>query len=1114
MRLKLGGVLPCVLVVVGVLALSLGAGSASAAGVVGWSVHQVWSPAQDAYFLVVENVGDEASDATVPVTLTDTLPQGFVMSETQSEYPEYSVGGNTLVWGCDGVGGTTVTCTLSGSVTASVPVGGYVASLEIVVAASGGMAGSLRNSVSVSGGGAGVAASSSVVSAAGLPSGFTVDWYGMDPVSLDGAPSVQAGAHPGSLTTGFTTPIVKSPPGYTKASDSFAAPFSTPQDMKSAVAELPLGLLGDPLATARCTESEFPRRCPAGSLVGTYALGAATFSRSPATMLPFSGVDGGCGGCTGVYNIVPEGGYPAEFAFDFTNVQVYLYASVVHGPGGYRLRIDAPGIPPVIETADFFVTFFGDPGTINGVPSSAAFLTNPTDCAAGALSSRLELSSWNSGDVASGEATAYPGVTGCGHLRFEPTLAFTPSDAGEGGSSEVDAPSAYTADVKIPQTSQVGELATPPLKAATVTLPAGVSISPSAAQGLVGCQETGPEGINIGSSQFGALGQDLGDPEATELGAGPPGGDGSRYDDALYHTAPGRCPAASTIGTVEAFTPLLEDGPGGTAPVTGHVYLQAPKCGGAGQPGCTEASATNGELFGVYLELEGDGVILKVPASVAADPHTGRLTATFREIPQIPFSDLKLHLDGGPRAPLANPQSCGAAGTESLFEPWSAPGTPTAAVSSSFSVDWDGQGGACPAGMPFNPGFSAGTVSPSAGAFSAFSLSFSRQDREQDLAGISATLPPGVLGVLKSVPLCGEQQAAQGTCPAASLIGHTTVTAGAGSEPYTVTGEVFLTGAYRGQPFGLSIVVPAVAGPFNLGNVVVRAAIGVDPHTSQIVVTSDPLPQIVDGVPLRVKSVNVTVDRQGFVFNPTNCNTLQVTATITAAQGASANVSSPFTASGCKSLPFKPSFTVSTQASTSKKQGASLVVKTGYPAGSANIASVAVTLPKQLPARLTTIQQACPEAVFDANPASCPAGSDIGTGTASTPILASTLTGPVYLVSHGGAAFPDVVVILQGEGVTVDLTGSIDIKHNVTSSTFASIPDAPISGFTLTLPEGPHSGLAAVVPAKAKGSLCGQNLTMPTTITGQNGAVLKQTTKIAVTGCPKAKVKAKKGKRG
>ncbi len=321
------------------------------------------------------------------------------------------------------------------------------------------------------------------------------------------------------------------------------------------------------------------------------------------------------------------------------------------------------------------------------------------------------------------------------------------------------------------------------------------------------------------------------------------------------------------------------------------------------------------------------------------------------------------------------------------MEPWSAPGTPNATTSSSFNVDWDGQGGACPAGMPFSPGFTAGTVSPAAGAFSAFTLSFSRHDREQDLSGLTVTTPPGLLGKLSSVSQCGEPQAAQGTCGSGSQIGSATVAAGPGPDPLWVSGPVYLTGPYR---------------------------------------------------------------------------------------------------------------------------GASLTVKGAFTAGNANVHSVAVVLPKQLPARLTTIQQACPEATFAANPASCPTGSDIGTATASTPILANPVMGPTYLVSHGGAAFPNVVAVLQGEGITVDLTGSIDIKKGVTSSTFASVPDVPIGAFTLTLPEGPHSGLAAVVPAKAKGSLCGQKLTMPFTITGQNGAVLNQNVKIAVTGCPRAKAKARK----
>ncbi len=235
------------------------------------------------------------------------------------------------------------------------------------------------------------------------------------------------------------------------------------------------------------------------------------------------------------------------------------------------------------------------------------------------------------------------------------------------------------------------------------------------------------------------------------------------------------------------------------------------------------------------------------------------------------------------------------------------------------------------------------------------------------------------------------------------------------------------------------------------------------------------MPTILQGVPLQIRTVNVSIDREGFMFNPTNCEPLGVGGTLTSAQGAQAQVSSRFQAVELRGVGVQAVLhRLHSRPATSKKQGASLDVRVGYPEGAqANIHSVAVTLPKQLPARLTTIQQACTDAVFAVNPASCPAGSNIGTATASTPVLANPVSGPAYLVSHGGAAFPDVVIVLQGEGVTLDLVGSIDIRHGVTSSTFASVPDAPISSFELKLPEGPHSGLAAVVPAKAKGSLCG-----------------------------------------
>jgi hypothetical protein len=414
----------------------------------------------------------------------------------------------------------------------------------------------------------------------------------------------------------------------------------------------------------------------------------------------------------------------------------------------------------------------------------------------------------------------------------------------------------------------------------------------------------------------------------------------------------------------------------------------------------------------------------------------------------------------------------------------------------------------------FAPGLIAGTADPQAGGYSPFMLSLSRSDGEQDLSGLTVSLPRGLLGKIAGIPLCPDAQANAGTCPEASRVGSVQAGAGVGPDPYFVGGSAYLTGPYKGGPYGLVVEVPAIAGPFDLGVVVVRQSLRIDPHTTQVTAVSDPFPRILQGIPLRIRRVDVTLDRPGFTFNPTSCTPMAVTGTVTSTEGASASVSSRFQAGGCRELPFAPKFTVSTQARTSKKNGASLDVIVGSGPGQANIGRVAVTLPKALPSRLSTIQQACPEAAFAANPATCPAGSDIGTATAHTPVLASPLMGPAYLVSHGGAAFPDLVLILQGEGVTLDLVGSIDIKKQITSSTFASVPDAPISSFELSLPEGSHSALAAVLPAKAKGNLCGTSLVMPTTITGQNGAQIQQNTRIAVTGCAKAKKAKRKHGRG
>ena len=866
----------------------------------------------------------------------------------------------------------------------------------------------------------------------------------------DGSPDTQAGSHPYSLTIAVRLNTTFNRLGKPGADGS----------AKDIQVDTPAGFSGNPNATLKCTPDQLTaENCPPGAQVGV-ALVRVTVGQ------------GNVSGLVPVFNMVAAGGRPLTLGFNFSGVDVFtdgkLRTGSDYGVSAISRDISAAlpftgialtlwGVPadPVHDTQR--CSEFNETGNCNA-PRSAGiplkpFLTLPTSCV-GPQTTMVSADSWENPGVfvqdsfLSHDNSGSPiGNDGCNRLEFTPTITAQPD------TSAAATPSGLHVDLHLPQNEHPEALSEAHLKDAVLTLPAGMTVNPSSANGLAACS-----------------------PVQIEL-SGP---------------NPAVCPEASKVGTVEVDTPVLDH------PLVGGVYL------------AEQGNNPFGSLVALYIAIADrqTGVVVKLAGHVELDPQTGQLRTVFDNNPQLPFEDFKLDFFGGPRAPLVTPASCGAFTATSDLTPWSSPYVLDAAPSDSFVIASGVNGAGCANG--FAPSFGSGTINNQAGAFSAFSTTFARGDQEQNLAGVTITTPPGLLAILKGVERCGEPQASQGTCGAASLIGHTTAIAGAGSAPVSVGGQVFLTGPYKGAPFGLSIVVPAAVGPFNLGNVVVRAAINVDPHTARITVVSDPLPRILQGVPLLVKKVNVTIDRPGFMFNPTNCDPLSVAGMLTSAQGASASVSDHFQAANCAALEFKPSFTVSTQANTSKKNGASLDVKVGYPQGAqANIRSVAVTLPKQLPSRLTTIQQACPEAVFNANPASCPAGSVIGTATARTPVLASPVSGPAYLVSHGGAAFPDLVLILQGEGITLELTGSINIKKQVTSSAFNSVPDAPISSFELSLPEGPHSGLAAVVPAKAKGNLCGQNLVMPTTITGQNGAQIKQNTKIQVTGCAKTKKKTK-----
>lgn len=554
------------------------------------------------------------------------------------------------------------------------------------------------------------------------------------------------------------------------------------------------------------------------------------------------------------------------------------------------------------------------------------------------------------------------------------------------------------------------------------------------------------------------------------------------------------------------------------AALQGQMFAGQPEC----SP-CTNTDAEGGKLIRVFLQVrdplgcppsapvqECPGITVKQVGKGTLNTATGQLTTTFSNAPQQPFELLQVRLKGGARAPLANQDKCGPAATEADLTPWSAPGlgglagsepipgTPDAFPPAEYEVT------GC--GLPqFSPSFNAGTTNNQAGAFSPLTLAFSRTDKDQKVQGLTVHTPPGLAGMLSNVALCPDQQANSETeeCPAASQIGTTETGAGPGPHPFYLPGKVYLTGPYKGQPFGMSVKVPAVAGPFNLGVVVVRSTIHVDPSDATVTVTSDPFPKIRDGIPTDIRDVNVNVNRREFIFNPTNCSPQQISATLTPVQGPSAQVSSPFGIKGCASLPFHPTFTASTAGQASKFNGASLNVKvTSAGLGQAGIAKVNVQLPKALPSRLTTIQKACLASVFEANPATCNESSVIGTATIHTPVLKNPLSGPAFLVSHGNAAFPDVEFVLQGEGILLILDGKTDIKNGITYSKFESTPDAPFTSFETVLPTGPHSALTAFLPGEGNYNLCGTTLTMPTTITGQNGAVIKQETQIAVTGCP------------
>ncbi|HEY3865080.1 MAG TPA: hypothetical protein VGL54_03220 [Solirubrobacteraceae bacterium] len=921
-----------------------------------------------------------------------------------------------------------------------------------------------------------------------------------------GTPATQAGSHPYAVTTSITFNHV-----VTEMEEEEPPRVRTYGDPKDIEVNLPPGVIVSPSGTeARCTEAELESGtgstgCPNAAAVGVFSvyLDGIEVLEEP------------------VYNMQPPAGVPAELGFDAAGIGLIMHVGGrIRTGGDYGLSADISDIPDEHPIYGLKLTLWGDPSAASHdqerglcadgeakhsfkqtqVRSSCPveridtpFLTLPSSCTGESLTTTLSTDSWQQPGALNPDgtpdlddprwraasATSLP-LTGCEGLTFGPALTV---NTAEPEAAHAESPSGLDVDVKLPSEESVSGAAGADLREAVVTLPAGFAISPSAGGGRAACT---PEEIELGNAKVPT------------------------------------CPEAATVGTARIETPLLED------PLEGSLYLAQPY---ANEAAFGSPEHPGGSLLALYLVAEGDGLLVKLAGRVEADPGTGRLTVRWANLPQLPIGEIKLGLSGGERALLVTPAACGVYAASASLAPWS--GTPAVTQTANIEIDSGPGGGACP-NERFSPAFTAGTLDNRAGASSAFTLTLSREDGEQHFGAFTVKLPAGLSGALGDVPLCPEPQASLGDCPQASAIGAATVSVGPGADPFYLpepgrqASGIYLTGPVpsggsplpegsnpSGAPFGLSIVVPAIVGPFDLGTVVVRASVAVDPRTAQLTIASvsgvGGIPTVEDGIPLDIRTLELTIDRPNLIFNPTSCASKVLAATIVSASGTNASASSPFQAADCASLPFKPKLTALTHARPSKTDGDYLHVKIASGPGQADLGKVKIDLPRQLPGRLTTLQKACPATVFETNPAACPAASIVGTATIVTPMLASALIGPAYLVSHGVGSFPSLVLALQGDGVRIDLEGQTDIRNGITSSAFRALPDVPISTLDLVLPAGPHSVFAVDLPGKAKGGLCAQTLKMPAAFTDQNGVQLKQTARIAVSGCPRAK-RAKRAK--
>ncbi len=906
--------------------------------------------------------------------------------------------------------------------------------------------------------------------------------------------SAQFGLRPGSLSTTFeNSEGLDIVPQASSHPYAFTIAFKLNVDsegqseggeLRDVLIDLPQGMSGDPLAVPRCPRQDFEGanpECAPETQVGIVKVN-----------IPGFGLVGGP-----IYNLVPPPGMPAQLGFSAVGLNGLQNFSLLT-ESGYGLSSFTSDVP--LEVTSLTATIWGTPANSghdalrgsqaaagHGAPVAStarelAFLTVPAACTAPLLTtisidSRLDPGHYISATAQSLDVAGNPApLLGCGAVPFNPGVAAQPTTRNAGSSSGLDF------ELALPDEGLLnpgGTAETQPSKV-VVALPEGYTANPSFAEGISGCSE-------------------------------------AQYQSEQLETKPGEgCPETSKLGSVIAKTPLIEE------PVEGSLYLAEPY------------KNKFGSLLAIYMILRAPerGVLIKQAGHVVPNPVTGQLVTTFENLPPLPYSTFHLHFREGARAPLATPPTCGQFKTVTDLTPFSS-STPVER-DSFFTIEHGEEGGACPSGgtPPFNPGLVAGTANNAAGAYSPLNLQITRKDGEQEVTGFTTQLPEGLTANLNGIPFCSEAQIAlarsksgtaeeaEPSCPAGSEIGHSQVGVGVGTVLAYAPGKLYFGGPFEGAPFSIVSISAAKVGPFDLGTVVVHLPLQVDPITAKVSIPqgpSDQIPHIIKGIIVHVRDIKIYVDRPNFTSNPTSCEHKTFAATVygsgqnfsSPSDDVPAAAGSPFQAADCASLAFKPQFSATTSGKVSKADGTSLNVKLTAPAQGAqnagheeaNIHYVKVELPKQLPSRLTTLQKACTAAQFHTNPAGCPAASVVGHGKAMTPILPVPLEGPAYFVSNGGEAFPNLVLVLQGYGITIDLVGSTFIsKTGITSSTFKTVPDQPVTSFELALPSGPYSALTAI------GNPCTQKLSMPTEFIAQNGVQTKQSTPLAVTGCPKVKV--------